>query len=1137
MEGHIYSPQDLLDMRWDRFETLVVDTIRQLYGQYQISTEQTSLSHDGGRDAESHHVLAIGLGEDLSVSVRVFLEVKKRSTENVGKGDIGSHLIDAFANKVTKIIFVTNSDFSENLPLWIGAFCAPLNIQFSLINGVRLIKLLNNEIGNPQVPDRTVDDQIIGKVTFSLSPTDALPSSAKCMVRPDRPVFAIIDVAIGEDVAPFYAKLSMRLIDEDAASIFGINDTQSQPILLSPGTRRRWVFAIWPGLAGHWDGCDFNIDQEGFPSPLRLSVINSFQVSEIGLQPMMVGGQKTAYKQIQSALNTWRNTGGSALRILLSPGGLGKSFLIGCLRRDIQSWGIRTLMLDGEAIESDTALITASFTTLFPFARNSFEPGLKPALLRWLECLDLSPQLRRLVADDLCDSGRLRADNYNPAIRAQLLAALLAEAGAARGLVFIFEDLHKVPPSVLSLLADTLRQLRSTGMGNIFLLLTSRPFSDSGTHDLARDWLQRLQKISALAEDALLHLRPLQDDEARQLLRSTVPTLSEAQTESIIQQVGTSPFNLREAVLYLKLLGLLGYVGTGQTPVLLRPDKLNALLGHDGLKTTTQKRLQVFFKNQPSWLQKMVEAGACYGRQFPFRETAAVALMPDSEDALDALDECARWSIVLPVPGCAELIEFDHDLVRAALLSGLAPHKHQRLASGLLAELEADADALLLSSLAYQAGQAEKAFTFARTAAKAGSERGRPADALRANYIALLTLDPAWASQNEGDDSWIDLAIQVAAPARRDFDNWQARDREALAILLDNLQSLGSVSSGSGRLSDAILSEARMVAERLQDHGCIAALTAMQGRMLFEQNDVAKALAHHEEAERIFNEQGLMRNIERAENLIRLAICLRQNGRTEDSLNALGQAISHRPKAAWSLLNKVRSNLGAIYLRSDWTVVRYHWERQLRSARVHGLLSRQAHALASLSFINLFDGRLAEGRRQAEESLLIARRHEMENTALRCDLNLSVAWLMEGNAEAALQCLGEAEAIALRHNVGRRLWRVYANLATTWEILGDDAKAVAHDIQTLTCLDATNWEADRIARHGRELLPLINLASRTLANPDTYGAALALMNPACRDGLLLLAQNLEDGQATVLSPVNLKYRVPIYGRHRFLITE
>ena len=47
------------------------------------------------------------------------------------------------------------------------------------------------------------------------------------------------------------------------------------------------------------------------------------------------------------------------------------------------------------------------------------------------------------------------------------VAALLGEAVAQHGLVFVLEDLHKVSPSVLSVIEEGLSLLRSSGRGNI----------------------------------------------------------------------------------------------------------------------------------------------------------------------------------------------------------------------------------------------------------------------------------------------------------------------------------------------------------------------------------------------------------------------------------------------------------------------------------------------------------------------------------------------------------------------------------------------------------------------------------------------------------------------------------------------
>jgi tetratricopeptide (TPR) repeat protein len=328
-----------------------------------------------------------------------------------------------------------------------------------------------------------------------------------------------------------------------------------------------------------------------------------------------------------------------------------------------------------------------------------------------------------------------------------------------------------------------------------------------------------------------------------------------------------------------------------------------------------------------------------------------------------------------------------------------------------------------------------------------------------------------------------------------------------------------------------------MISQRLGDDVGSASLIAMEGRLLFERDDIVGATARHEEAERLFAALGMEKVADRAENLVRLAICLRQTKRRDDSLKTLKQALAHRAKSDWTLLNKVRSNTGAVYLLSDWDKVRHHWERQLRSARVHDLIPRQAHALAGLSFINLFDGRQSAGRRQAEEALEIAKAHGLDNTRLRCDLNLSVASLLEGNLEAAFHYLSEAESIAIQHQIGRRLWRVYANLATTHELRGEMEKARARDLQILTSLRAETWESDGVLERGRHLLPLLNVAFRADLVPELYAPILRSLRPETASLLRKVAPKLVAGKRYSLDGILLKYLVEIKGRRRFLLTE
>lgn len=1153
-----YTLEDLHRMSWQEFETATVQAVRQLYSKYDIKLSKTPFSQDGGRDGEAEHILAIGLGPDLAVTIKVLLEIKKRNRVNVGKSDLGSHVIDAFANKATKIIFITNREFTTPLHRWLEGFCGPLNMQFSLVSGKRLLKWLN-EPDKTSFEDFALDDEhttskelfssdeqttqvndeertIQGRLTYTLDSNDKTGGKAPCTARSDRPIFAVIDLIVGKDVSPFHGILDI-VPRQKGVTIHRVGERNAS-VIFSPGDRQRWVFTIWAETPGKWDASCFEIILRDTDIPLVIKSTNDFYVPEQGLGIVLAKPQNFTETAIRRSFDTWRTLGGISLRFLISPGGLGKSFIVGRLRKEWLAQGFHEVILDGETVGDDVKLIERTFSSLFPFPKEPFKDEVRPAIVRWLKGLNLSPEACETLANDLCCSSGLQPSSYNVKLRAQLFATLLAEASAASGLIFVLEDLHKVSPSTISLLGEALTLLRGRGRGNIFFLLTSRPIRETGTHDIIANWLARLRELSELGEDAINIIDPPSKHDAYNILHQTAPSLEAVHIQQIVEQVGTTPFNLREALLYLRQLSVLQILETGGCPVLVNPEKLSHLLEYDGIDRITRRRLEVFFRDKPPWLRKFVEAGACYGRQFPFPLVAKAINISDWDEATDAIGEASRWSLMALSPDQQKSLEFDHDIVRSAVLSLLPDMRRRELANALLNAVEKDGEHLLMARLAYQAGHAERAFDLARLAAREQHERGRPADALKANHIALLTLDPEWSEFDDHSSSWVDIAVQTSPACRRMFSDWQLRDITALTVLRDNLHCLGAVSSGSNSLSDAIITEARMLSQRLNDHISTASLIDMEGRLLFERNDIEKAIICHEEAERIFASISKGWVGDRAENLVRLAICLRQIGCREDSLKTLKQALKYRAKSDWTLLNKIRSNTGAAYLRSDWTKVRYHWERQLRSASIHNLVPREAHALASLSFINLFDGRQTEGRLQAEKALEIAKAQGLENTCLRCDLNLSVSSLMEGNIEAAFHYLNEAEFIAIQHQIGRRLWRVYANLATTHEMCGNLEGARSRDLQTLTSLKTETWDCDNVLKRGRTLLPLINIAFRASLAPELYKPVFQRgFQPETAITVQKAAAKIASGEQCPFDSILLKYLVRVNGVQRFLLTE
>jgi hypothetical protein len=148
---------------------------------------------------------------------------------------VGSHLVDAFANRATKVIFITNREFAEPLSEWLKKFCGPLNIQFSLVSGSLLLEWLNvpksglaglSARGNRRTVARKSFNPktraIHGYLTYTLDPNEAVGATALCTARSDRPVFAIIDINVGEEVTPFHGAMDMAPSEAAAAVVYRV---------------------------------------------------------------------------------------------------------------------------------------------------------------------------------------------------------------------------------------------------------------------------------------------------------------------------------------------------------------------------------------------------------------------------------------------------------------------------------------------------------------------------------------------------------------------------------------------------------------------------------------------------------------------------------------------------------------------------------------------------------------------------------------------------------------------------------------------------------------------------------------------------------------------------------------------------
>src|SRR5205085_5029525 len=135
------------------------------------------------------------------------------------------------------------------------------------------------------------------------------------------------------------------------------------------------------------------------------------------------------------------------------------------------------------------------------------------------------------------------------------------------------------------------------------------------------------------------------------------------------------------------------------------PARLALLVQSPELRQATEERLKVLLGNQPEWLRTFLLAGAAFGRSFPLIAAARAAAVDELSAVFDgSLAECGLWSVAALSNEEPDWIEFDHDLVRVALLRVGPPPTARRAAGAPYSALPPDPGNALRARIAYLAG-------------------------------------------------------------------------------------------------------------------------------------------------------------------------------------------------------------------------------------------------------------------------------------------------------------------------------------------------------------------------------------------------------------------------------------------------
>jgi Restriction endonuclease len=1141
------SLADLSRLSPNEFELFSLLVISSIYGRNGLKFEHTPFTHDGGRDADAQYILGVGLDEALQMQFRIWLEVKQRRKTHVGKKDVGSHLVDASIEHAQTIIFVTNTSFSRNLTGWLSSFSKRTGIQHKLIDGADLIDYAARYLAEADATPASAISalEVEPPITpasaicwFSLSPFDVHSKMAphRVITRQGRPLYLNVELTVPRNQQPFRARLLVRSEQLGAAACHPHTLSSTDERLFVSGDIVTAVYNIWPHPGRAWSAADFQVVLESAAKvTIAPTFLNEFELEYLSLPDIALPTQQEAFAALLRETSIWRNEPAARTALLVAPPGAGKSHLLGKLRRKLASERVDEIYIDCETVRDDRGFFRQVVQDLLPLPSAILDAELRESIRHWCDTVGIGADAAHDVVEDLCGADD-RASRLAPRHRAELLSLLLGQRSSVLPQVVIVEDLHKAAPSLLSLLWQLASVVRDRGCGRIFFIFCTRPYA-TDTSELRTEWLAQLGKLATSEAATLLSLDQPPRSAAAQFLSAAVEGLQAYHIEQILTAVGSSPYALRESLLYLLLEEVLEVrSGASQLLSVVNPLRLTDICASPKLQQATQERLQILFRNHPEWLRRFLLAGAAYGRAFPSPVIARALGIPD-DDALDqAVETCGRWSVATGLMDRRNWIEFDHDLIRDAVLRIATPRQRQRVSGALYEQLKHEAPEGMLARIAYQAGLAADALEHATKAAREAKRSYRLEDVVELNQLAIQTLDPDMARLSVPDPTAeygfrLDSAIRFATPARVADMQPEEIDRRVLHLLIENLDCLASIGSGSSGLSASTLSEAYMIATRAGEPEAEAHLAALEGRLRFERDEVEKALELHQLAEERFARAGVKRSRARAENFTRLAICYRTLGEQERSFEHLRLAMRACVRGEWSILNKIRNNAGAIFLRSDWAVTRIQWEKELAHARRHHLDARVVHALLGLSFLDLFERDLEAGVHKTRQAIEIIHRLRLDNQSVRAALNMSVYHIMRGDYDQAFMWLQDGEKTALRHRIGRRLWRVVSNMATVHELRGETRLCAIRDRQAANLLLRSS-EADAPTPYGRQILALVNLLLRRNSGIGAEDPA-----PSLPSETFVYAAIVERQRVGQLPDLMENYCVDLPVGRRFLLTE
>lgn len=1157
---------------WKNFERFAREILRRFYARFRLDIKDTPWSHDEGRDGDAVYIFAPagedGKVSDLEIIVRLWVEVKLRGKgKPINLHDAGSHLIRAENEKVNKLVFVTNGSFAPETREQISKYCLNRHISCAFIDGGRLEELrLKTGVLTPPLVETTstaAAESFVGSldVLVRLSsdpmPRDLHPRGQVCC-KPEAPVFLVLDVEVRGD----HPLLSPPAVVPPAEVEFcALYQSSFSPPLLD-GERFRTVYAVWGQPGTSFRPADFGITFEGVPAQgVSLRPDNGrVTVGTRFLSPRALASQDAIATPLRRALDGWLSSPYHAVYAVEAPAGVGKTYVVQGLRRRWLGKHVREIWLDGGCHSDMWSVVATLVGTLFPLTDlRSAEAGTE-VLERWLTDAGVAGASAVKAA-----ARQLTTNAGTPppgrAVCVDIISSLIRHASTQSPVVLVYEDLHKALPSTILMIRALLGRFAHEGAGNSFILLTTRPpehvwqqsqgsvlDSEAGPAAFS-DPLDLL--LAQLGQDGQLLLMERPDAaQARALLASSLPHAEVQLLERMIEEVGTTPFALKELMAYLSATEALEPAGDS-TWNLVSPRALNYRPDLDDYRNATRERLGLLFAKWQAtypWLDDFLVSGALVGRDFQIAQALKAADAPVGGLPSTVLDLLFSADIAQPSTFFSagnEQLRFTHDLMRAAFLRKNSWAVYSRLAARLLQDAPPEIPPLMRCRLARNAGDIDRCRELAEREHSEARRAGLYWEALQFRLLSLWALDPARATQLFGESELvrfvtIDPALEIGPT---DIRTAPSRDSVA-AVLFDCLDDLVSIGFGGGKAVDSLVNEAAMLVRYVGTAEKKVRLDYYAGRFAFDADDFHKSLEHHAAAEVAYaslNDPALLNR--RLENLSRVFLCQRQLDLIEEAKATLDLLEVLDTGGVPEHSARMLAYRGYLHLYYDLSLVPGYWQGAAEIARAAGNQERFVHHAVGHAYALLLLNRVTEAAEVFEEiERVTAKVSKLQKMRVRLDLDLGALALVRQDWHDADARLSDAVVGGLQLDTLRQVWRIEANLATLYEAMGEADRCTVYDRRAINGIMTRARAEESLGENApwlrqRHVLPALNSVLRSRAGARTSQPLLRRFSPTQQTEIERLADLTSEGRLTEL-PNGLGWHCKtVAGRPRFILTE